>query len=69
MAKKRSREEFLYCSFCGKSQYEIKKLIAGGPPGSSGPLVYICDECVDSCYDIIRDESMAEQDRVRQSKE
>ena len=39
----------LYCSFCGKSQHEVKKLIAG-------PSVYICDECVDLCVDIIREE-------------
>jgi hypothetical protein len=38
----------LYCSFCGKSQHEVKKLIAG-------PSVYICDECVDLCVDIVRD--------------
>jgi len=39
----------LYCSFCGKSQHEVRKLIAG-------PSVFICDECVDLCNDIIRDE-------------
>jgi ATP-dependent Clp protease ATP-binding subunit ClpX len=39
----------LYCSFCGKSQHEVRKLIAG-------PQVYICDECVDLCNDIIREE-------------
>jgi len=39
----------LYCSFCGKSQHEVKKLIAG-------PSVFICDECVDLCNDIIREE-------------
>ncbi len=39
----------LYCSFCGKSQHEVKKLIAG-------PSVFICDECIDLCNDIIRDE-------------
>lgn len=39
----------LYCSFCGKSQHEVKKLIAG-------PSVYICDECVELCNDIIREE-------------
>lgn len=39
----------LYCSFCGKSQNEVKKLIAG-------PSVFICDECIDLCNDIIRDE-------------
>ncbi|MEB3702102.1 ATP-dependent Clp protease ATP-binding subunit ClpX [Candidatus Bealeia paramacronuclearis] len=40
----------LYCSFCGKSQQEVRKLIAG-------PSVYICDECVDLCEDIIREEN------------
>jgi ATP-dependent Clp protease ATP-binding subunit ClpX len=40
----------LYCSFCGKSQHEVKKLIAG-------PTVFICDECVELCMDIIREES------------
>ena len=42
-------EKMLYCSFCGKSQHEVRKLIAG-------PSVYICDECVDLCNDIIREE-------------
>ncbi|HLA34266.1 MAG TPA: ATP-dependent Clp protease ATP-binding subunit ClpX [Rhodocyclaceae bacterium] len=42
-------EKPLYCSFCGKSQHEVKKLIAG-------PSVFICDECVDLCIDIIGDE-------------
>ncbi|QHE86539.1 ATP-dependent Clp protease ATP-binding subunit ClpX [Hydrogenophaga sp. BPS33] len=42
-------EKALYCSFCGKSQHEVKKLIAG-------PSVFICDECIDLCNDIIRDE-------------
>src|ERR671927_432986 len=39
----------LYCSFCGKSQHEVRKLIAG-------PTVFICDECVELCMDIIREE-------------
>ena len=39
----------LFCSFCGKSQHEVKKLIAG-------PTVFICDECVELCMDIIREE-------------
>ena len=39
--------KLLYCSFCGKSQHEVRKLIAG-------PSVYICDECVELCNDIIR---------------
>jgi ATP-dependent Clp protease ATP-binding subunit ClpX len=40
----------LYCSFCGKSQHEVRKLIAG-------PTVFICDECVELCNDIIREET------------
>jgi len=44
-----SAEKVLYCSFCGKSQHEVKKLIAG-------PSVFICDECIELCNDIIRDE-------------
>ena len=48
--KKGSRDKTLYCSFCGKSQHEVKKLIAG-------PSVFICDECIDLCNDIIRDET------------
>src|SRR5215813_8070511 len=51
--KKGSSEKLLYCSFCGKSQHEVKKLIAG-------PSVFICDECIDLCNDIIRDESSGE---------
>ncbi|MFN7570321.1 MAG: ATP-dependent Clp protease ATP-binding subunit ClpX [Betaproteobacteria bacterium] len=50
--KKGSAEKLLYCSFCGKSQHEVKKLIAG-------PSVFICDECIDLCNDIIRDEAGA----------
>ena len=42
----------LYCSFCGKSQHEVRKLIAG-------PTVFICDECVELCLDIIREETKA----------
>ena len=46
-------EKLLYCSFCGKSQHEARKLIAG-------PSVFICDECVDLCNEIIRDEITSE---------
>jgi ATP-dependent Clp protease ATP-binding subunit ClpX len=49
MAKHGDDSKLLYCSFCGKSQHEVKKLIAG-------PSVFICDECVDLCNDIIREE-------------
>jgi ATP-dependent Clp protease ATP-binding subunit ClpX len=44
-----SDDKLLYCSFCGKSQHEVKKLIAG-------PSVFVCDECVDLCNDIIQEE-------------
>jgi ATP-dependent Clp protease ATP-binding subunit ClpX len=47
--QKGSDGKILYCSFCGKSQHEVRKLIAG-------PSVYICDECVELCNDIIREE-------------
>ena len=47
--KSASSEKTLYCTFCGKSQHEVKKLIAG-------PSVFICDECIDLCNEIIRDE-------------
>ncbi len=49
--------KLLYCSFCGKSQHEVRKLIAG-------PSVFICDECVELCNDIIREEM---QDKARES--
>ncbi len=52
--KKGGNEKLLYCSFCGKSQHEVKKLIAG-------PSVFICDECIELCNDIIRDELPAEE--------
>jgi ATP-dependent Clp protease ATP-binding subunit ClpX len=47
--KSKEDEKLLYCSFCGKSQHEVRKLIAG-------PSVFICDECVELCNDIIREE-------------
>ncbi len=52
--KKSGTEKLLYCSFCGKSQHEVKKLIAG-------PSVFICDECIELCNDIVRDEIAADQ--------
>ncbi|MDT3735446.1 MAG: ATP-dependent Clp protease ATP-binding subunit ClpX [Denitratisoma sp.] len=51
--KKTPGEKLLYCSFCGKSQHEVRKLIAG-------PSVFICDECIELCNDIIRDEIAAD---------
>ena len=50
MSKSGDAKNTLYCSFCGKSQHEVRKLIAG-------PTVFICDECVELCMDIIREES------------
>ena len=51
MAKTEDGEKStLFCSFCGKSQHEVRKLIAG-------PTVFICDECVELCMDIIREEN------------
>ena len=49
MSKTDNNNSTLYCSFCGKSQHEVKKLIAG-------PTVFICDECVELCMDIIKEE-------------
>ena len=49
MSKSADSKNTLYCSFCGKSQHEVRKLIAG-------PTVFICDECVELCMDIIREE-------------
>ena len=54
MSDTNNSEKILYCSFCGKSQHEVKKLIAG-------PSVFICDECIDLCNDIIREEIGAEE--------
>src|SRR6266853_6009479 len=54
MTEKTGGEKLLYCSFCGKSQHEVRKLIAG-------PSVFICDECIELCNDIIREESAADK--------
>jgi len=51
MSEDNNDDKLLYCSFCGKSQHEVKKLIAG-------PSVFVCDECVDLCNDIIREEML-----------
>ncbi|MBI5717113.1 MAG: ATP-dependent Clp protease ATP-binding subunit ClpX [Burkholderiales bacterium] len=63
MAEKKgaSSEKVLYCSFCGKSQHEVKKLIAG-------PSVFICDECIELCNDIIRDEVPADTPAAKAGK-
>ncbi len=54
MTEKTGSEKLLYCSFCGKSQHEVRKLIAG-------PSVFICDECIELCNDIIREENAADK--------
>ncbi len=66
MSDSSSDGKILYCSFCGKSQHEVRKLIAG-------PSVYICDECVELCNDIIREEleesSLAEREELPTPRE
>ena len=57
---KDGQEKLLYCSFCGKSQHEVKKLIAG-------PSVFICDECIALCNDIVRDELPEESAKAGRS--
>lgn len=54
MPDKSNSEKLLYCSFCGKSQHEVRKLIAG-------PSVFICDECIELCNDIIREEMQGDE--------
>ena len=53
--------KLLHCHFCGKSQHEVRKLIAG-------PSVYVCDECVELCNDIIREELQESNDESDNSK-
>ena len=50
--------KLLHCNFCGKSQHEVRKLIAG-------PSVYVCDECVELCNDIIREELQETMTRAK----
>jgi ATP-dependent Clp protease ATP-binding subunit ClpX len=59
MTDKVGGEKLLYCSFCGKSQHEVRKLIAG-------PSVFICDECIDLCNDIIREEASTDSGQKAQ---
>src|SRR6188768_3579485 len=54
MTDKVGGEKLLYCSFCGKSQHEVRKLVAG-------PSVFICDECIELCNDIIREETATDK--------
>jgi len=58
MSKVSTAQSTLSCSFCGKSQHEVRKLIAG-------PSVFICDECVEPCMDIIREENKSSRVRSR----
>jgi ATP-dependent Clp protease ATP-binding subunit ClpX len=58
--RKSDRTESLRCSFCGKNRDEVRKLIAG-------PTVYICDECIDLCNDIIAEEAEGEKELVTSS--
>ena len=55
-------EKLLFCSFCGKNQNEVKKLIAG-------PSVYICDECVSLCNDIIKEDLESKEAEIRVAKD
>ena len=57
---KKSDKDSLYCSFCGKSQKEVKKLIAG-------PTVFVCDECVELCMDIIKEDGKNNKIKVKQN--
>ena len=59
--KHNDSEKLLYCSFCGKSQHEVRKLIAG-------PSVFVCDECVELCNDIIREEIQEKSASMQGSK-
>ncbi len=60
MAKKDNDNDNLFCSFCGKNQKEVKKLIAG-------PAVYICDECIQLCSEIIEEEKEQDAETIEQS--
>src|SRR5450631_3401859 len=57
---KKSGDKLLYCSFCGKSQHEVRKLIAG-------PSVFVCDECITLCNDIMREEIQSDQIKTDKS--
>ena len=59
MSQKKDKDS-LYCSFCGKSQKEVKKLIAG-------PTVFVCDECVELCMDIIKEDGKSNQTKAKQN--
>ena len=55
---KKNDKDSLFCSFCGKSQKEVKKLIAG-------PTVFVCDECVELCMDIIKEDSKNSKTKIK----
>ena len=57
MTNEPSNKKNLHCSFCGKNQFEVKKLIAG-------PAVFICNECVGICLDIIKEENKGKLEKV-----
>ena len=57
MTKKNDKDS-LYCSFCGKNQKEVKKLIAG-------PTVFVCDECVELCMDIIKEDNKNNKFKIK----
>ena len=57
---KKDEKESLFCSFCGKSQKEVKKLIAG-------PTVFVCDECVELCMDIIKEDSKNNKTKLKKN--
>jgi len=58
---KKPGDKLLYCSFCGKSQHEVRKLIAG-------PSVFVCDECITLCNDIMREETQNENSKTDKDK-
>ena len=60
MSENREQGDNLYCSFCGKNQKEVSKLIAG-------PAVYICDECIQLCSEIIEEESEKDAEKIASS--
>ena len=60
-SKGKNEEKLLFCSFCGKNQNEVRKLIAG-------PSVYICNECIDLCNDIIQEEINETAEEVEEER-
>ena len=58
---KKNEKDSLFCSFCGKNQKEVKKLIAG-------PTVFVCDECVELCMDIIKEDNKNNKFKINQGE-